>query len=89
MGDNLFTFMANRLAMSFTNLACQNFGLTNPVTVTLDATGAATDGHSQHHPAAGQERRRRREAVAVAAVGPPAPPDAGPLGDLSIAVRPR
>jgi hypothetical protein len=42
VGDNLFTFMANRLAMSFTNLACQNYGLTDPVTVTLDATGAAT-----------------------------------------------
>jgi hypothetical protein len=27
--------------MSFTNLGCQNFGLTNPVTVTLDGNGAA------------------------------------------------
>ncbi|HXP53537.1 MAG TPA: hypothetical protein VN847_01215, partial [Streptosporangiaceae bacterium] len=34
-------FMANRLNMSFTNLNCQNFGLTNPVTVTLDGNGAA------------------------------------------------
>ena len=41
VGDNLFTFMANRLSMSFTNLNCQNFGLTDPVTVTLDDTGAA------------------------------------------------
>ena len=41
VGDNLFTFMANRLAMSFTNLDCQNFGLANPVTVTLDGDGAA------------------------------------------------
>ena len=40
--NNLFTFMANRLNMSFTNLNCQNFGLTNPVTVTLDGNGAAT-----------------------------------------------
>jgi hypothetical protein len=40
-GDNLLTFLANRLAMSFTNLACQNFGLTNPVTVTLDGNGVA------------------------------------------------
>jgi len=39
VGDNLFTFMANRLSMSFTNLNCQNFGLTDPVTVTLDANG--------------------------------------------------
>jgi hypothetical protein len=43
VGNNLFTFLANRLNMSFTNLGCQNFGLTNPVTVTLDpGTGAAT-----------------------------------------------
>jgi hypothetical protein len=42
VGNNLFTFMANRLFMSFTNLGCQNFGLTNPVTVTLDGNGAAT-----------------------------------------------
>jgi len=42
VGDNLLTFLANRLNMSFTNLGCQNFGLTNPVTVTLDGNGAAT-----------------------------------------------
>ncbi|MBV9792353.1 MAG: hypothetical protein JO016_00305 [Actinobacteria bacterium] len=40
-GNNLFTFMANRLNMSFTNLGCQNFGLTNPVAVTLGGNGAA------------------------------------------------
>ncbi|MGD0698733.1 MAG: hypothetical protein ABSA02_02500 [Trebonia sp.] len=40
-GDNLLTFMANRLSMSFTNLNCQNFGLTDPVTVTLNGNGAA------------------------------------------------
>jgi hypothetical protein len=41
MGDNLLTFLANRLNMSFTNLGCQNFGLANPVTVTLNGNGAA------------------------------------------------
>ena len=41
VGDNLLTFLANRLNMSFTNLACQNFGLTNPVTVTLNGAGVA------------------------------------------------
>jgi hypothetical protein len=41
VGSNLLTFLANRLAMSFTNLACQNFGFTNPVTVTLNAEGVA------------------------------------------------
>ena len=42
VGNNLFTFLASRLNMSFTNLNCQNFGLTSPVTVTLDGTGVAT-----------------------------------------------
>jgi hypothetical protein len=42
VGNNLFTFMANRLSMSFVNLNCQNYGLTNPVTVTLDGNGVAT-----------------------------------------------
>ena len=42
VGNNLFTFLANRLNMSFTNLNCQDFGLTNPVTVTLNGAGAAT-----------------------------------------------
>jgi hypothetical protein len=41
VGDNLLTFLANRLSMSFTNLGCQAFGLTNPVTVTLNGAGAA------------------------------------------------
>jgi hypothetical protein len=41
VGDNLLTFMANRLNMSFSNLACQNFGLTNPVTVIRNGAGAA------------------------------------------------
>jgi hypothetical protein len=42
VGNNLATFLGNRLSMSFTNLNCANFGLTNPVTVTLDGNGVAT-----------------------------------------------
>ncbi len=42
VGNNLATFMGNRLAMSFANLGCQNFGLTDPATVTLDGNGVAT-----------------------------------------------
>jgi hypothetical protein len=42
VGNNLATFMGGRLAASFTNLNCQNFGLTNPVTVTMDGNGVAT-----------------------------------------------
>src|SRR5487761_1262170 len=41
VGNNLLTFLANRLSMSFSNLGCQNFGLTDPVAVTLDGNGAA------------------------------------------------
>ena len=40
-GDNLLVFMANRLNLSFANLGCQRFGLTNPVTVTRNSAGAA------------------------------------------------
>jgi hypothetical protein len=42
VGDTLFTFMANRLNMSFTNLGCQNFGMTNPVSIVINGAGAAT-----------------------------------------------
>ena len=42
VGTNLFTFLANRLSMSFTNLDCRSFGLANPVTVTLNGAGAAS-----------------------------------------------
>jgi hypothetical protein len=40
-GDNLLTYLANRLSTSFANLGCQHFGLTNPVTVTRSGAGAA------------------------------------------------
>jgi hypothetical protein len=42
VGDNLATFMGNRLSMSFMNLGCQNFGLTDPVDVTVDGNDVAT-----------------------------------------------
>jgi hypothetical protein len=42
VGTNLLTFMANRLSMSYANLNCQDFGLKNPVTVTLNGDGVAT-----------------------------------------------
>jgi len=42
VGNNLATFLGNRLAMSFTNLNCGNFGLQNLATPTLDGTGVAT-----------------------------------------------
>ena len=42
VGSNLATFLGARLSASFTNMNCQNFGLTNPVTVTMDGNGVAT-----------------------------------------------
>ncbi len=41
-GNTLATFMGARLSASFTNLKCQNFGLANPVTVTVNGNGVAT-----------------------------------------------
>jgi hypothetical protein len=42
IGDNLLTFMANRLSQSFVNLSCHDYGLKNPVRLTLNSEGAAT-----------------------------------------------
>jgi hypothetical protein len=42
VGNNLATFLGNRLSMSFVNLGCTNYGLKNPVTVTLDGNQVAT-----------------------------------------------
>jgi hypothetical protein len=39
--DNLLTFLANRLSMSFTSLGCQQFHLTNPVTLKRNSAGVA------------------------------------------------
>jgi hypothetical protein len=40
--SNLFTFLGMRLNQSFTNLNCQNFGLTNPAALTTDGNGVVT-----------------------------------------------
>jgi hypothetical protein len=42
IGTSLFTFLAARLASSFGNLNCQKYGLVNPVTLTMNGSGAAT-----------------------------------------------
>jgi hypothetical protein len=42
LGNNLFTFLAARLAGSFSSLNCQRYGLANPVTLTMNANGVAT-----------------------------------------------
>jgi hypothetical protein len=41
VGDNLLTFMADELNLSFTDLGCQQFRLTNPVTLERNGTGTA------------------------------------------------
>jgi hypothetical protein len=43
VGDTLYTFMANRLASSFDNLNCANFGLHQTVTTVNNGAGAATE----------------------------------------------
>ena len=40
--DNLLTFLANDLSVSFTRLGCQQFHLTNPVTLKRNSAGVAT-----------------------------------------------
>jgi hypothetical protein len=42
VGNNLATFLGARLSASFTNMNCQDFGLTDPTTVTVDGNGVAT-----------------------------------------------
>jgi hypothetical protein len=42
VGNNLLSFMANRLIMSYVNLNCGAFGVANPVHVTLNNSGVAT-----------------------------------------------
>jgi hypothetical protein len=42
VGNSLATFLGNRLSMSFTNLNCGAYGLTDPATPTLDGNGVAT-----------------------------------------------
>ncbi len=42
VGDTLYTFLASRLAGSFDDLNCKNFGLTQPAAVVTNGAGAAT-----------------------------------------------
>jgi hypothetical protein len=71
VGNTLATFMGNRLSMSFVNLGCANFGLTDPVKVTLDANQVAT---------AVTYNTAQQTAKPPAAVTPTASPTAGTGG---------
>jgi hypothetical protein len=42
IGNNLATFIGNRLSMSFANLGCTTFGLADPTNVTVDANQVGT-----------------------------------------------
>src|ERR1700733_250600 len=68
VGNTLATFLGNRLAMSFANLGCNNFGLTDPVKVTVDANQVAT---------AVAYSLAQQKAVPPAAASPTASPSAG------------
>jgi hypothetical protein len=80
-GNNLFTFLANRLNMSFANLNCQNFGLTNPVKVTLDGNGtavAATFNTTQQ--TAGNPTGQGTGTTGTPSASPSASPSSAPTG---------
>ena len=51
VGNNLATFMGNRLSMSFVNLGCANFGLANPVTRHARRQPGGHRGYLQHRSA--------------------------------------
>ena len=57
VGNNLATFLGNRLSMSFTNLNCGDFGLTNPVDAHTQRERRRDRGHLQPDPADGEGRR--------------------------------
>ena len=67
LGNNLANFLAARLSGSFGNLNCQNFGLTNPVTLTIDAQRRGDRRDVQHRAADRQGHRHHAGAPAPAA----------------------
>ena len=70
VGDSLATFLGNRLSMSFANLGCDAFGLTDPVTVTT-----ASDGG----PATAVQYSTAQQQASLPA--PQAPPGQGTTGN--------
>jgi hypothetical protein len=80
LGSSLFTFLAARLAGSFGNLGCQKYGLTDPVTLTLDANGVATGATLN---AAPQTPFGTPMPSASAAVTSPATPSASPTASAT------
>jgi hypothetical protein len=70
VGDSLATFLGNRLSMSFANLGCDAFGLTDPVTV----TAASDDG-----PATAVAYNTAQQQASLPA--PAAPPSQGTTGN--------
>src|SRR3984885_6764439 len=68
IGNDLATLLGNRLATALANLGCNNFGLTDPVKVTVDANQVAT---------AVAYSLAQQKAVPPAAASPTASPSAG------------
>jgi hypothetical protein len=71
-GVNLASFMAARLSASFQILNCQNFGLTNPVSLTMNTAGSAT--------AATYNLAEQTATGSTAGAGSTATPDPTPSG---------
>jgi hypothetical protein len=70
VGDNLSTFLGNRLSMSFANLGCDSFGLTDPTDVTQDSSGVAT--------AVGYNTTQQQATLPAAEAGQPGGKHRGP-----------
>ena len=89
VGDNLLTFLANRLSMSFSNLSCQTFGLTEPGHGHAGRLGRGDRGDLQHRQADGDQHRgdagdaRLGDAWRTPADRPQTSPRDGPVWDVS------
>jgi hypothetical protein len=78
-GNNLFTFMAARLSGSFDNMNCKDFGLTNPVNLTLDGNGVAINATlrlTKQTPGASASPSASPSAIPTSSVSPSASPSA-------------
>ena len=76
-GDNLATFLAARLSASFGVLGCTNFGLTDPVTVTVERRRRGHRGHLQPGPQAATGATPASGSTATADPTPTARPVSG------------
>ena len=88
LGNNLANFLAARENASFTNLNCQNFGLTNPVTLTLDGNGVATGATYDTNPQTANANGAAAGASAAASANPSASASASAAPSASPSASP-